>query len=174
MDDREIRRVRTLRRWRERRGLSREELAELAGVDADLIARLEELGDPTYGPDTRMGQRFNREVLAPLADALLDGSAEAFHIQVVPEEPMPGYYVLDPLALEELSPETAEFLGEHAEALDLRMAVPSRWGVVLKTLEQADTQADADAIVAWRASNGWRSERWRRTLEGADEEDEEG
>jgi hypothetical protein len=77
-------------------------------------------------------------------------------------------YVLDPLALEELSPEVAEFLGEHAEALDLRMAVPSRWGVVLKTLEQANTQADADAIFAWRKSNGWRSERRKRTLEGAD------
>jgi transcriptional regulator with XRE-family HTH domain len=167
MDDSENR---TLQEWRELRGLSREELAEQTGVDADLIARLEELGDPTYGPDTWMGGEFAREVISPLADAL-GTSAEAIRMDVVPEEPMPGYYVLDILALEQLDPEIAEFLWTHAESLALRRAGPSRWGVVLTTLEHADTQETAETIFAWRQRNGWRGERRERTLQGADEED---
>jgi transcriptional regulator with XRE-family HTH domain len=145
--------TRTLKEWRELKGWSREELAAQTGVGADLIARLEEVGDPTYGAGTRMGERFFQEVISPLADAL---EAGAISMEVVPGEPMPGHYVFDILLLEELDPEAAEFLWTHVEELDLRIAVPNRWGVGLKTLEQADTQEDAEAIAAWRENNGWR------------------
>jgi hypothetical protein len=133
---------RTLKEWREVRGLSRDELAERTGVDTETIARLEEVGDPTY-VCTRESDEYTNVVIGPIMEALgLQGGVE---LAEVPSEARPGHFVLDPSALSELDEGVARFLMEHAEEIDLRCAVPNEWDVGLKRHEDV-TEADGRAI----------------------------
>jgi transcriptional regulator with XRE-family HTH domain len=133
---------RTLKEWRELRGLSRDELAERVGVDAETIARLEEVGDPTYA-DTIEGDAYLNGVIGPIMEALgLDGGVA---LTELPSAARPGCFVLDPAALWELDESVARFIIEHAEEIDLRLAVPNKWDVGLKPHEYV-TEADVRAI----------------------------
>ncbi len=135
--------TRTIREWRELRGLSREELAEAAGIDADLIARLEEVGSPTYS-NTIEGDAFANAVIGPISEAL---GADIIRLPDVPLDARPGALVLDLVALYELDGSVADFLIEHAEEIGLRLAVPNRWDVGLKSYADVG-KADFEAIVA--------------------------
>ena len=132
----------TLKDWRELKGLSREELAEIASVDAETIARGEEVGDPTY-VNTIEGDAFLNEVIGPIMDAL--GLKEGVSLTEVPSKPKLGTFVLDLAGLSELDESVARFVLEHAEEIDLRCAVPNKWDVGLKRHEEV-TEADARAI----------------------------
>jgi len=138
---------RTLKEWREQRGLSREELAERTGVDAVLLARLEEVGDPTYA-DTIEGDAFLKEVIGPIMEVL--GLEEGVAMDKVPIDAAAGAYVLDPGALSKLDEDVECFLAEHAEEIGLRVAVPNRWDVGLKPYADLE-EADYEAIVAYKA-----------------------
>ena len=78
----------TLREWRELRGLTREELAEKVGVSANIIARLEEVGDPTYA-DTLEGDTFLNHAIGPIMEAL--DLKEGVALTEVPVGVRPGY-----------------------------------------------------------------------------------
>jgi transcriptional regulator with XRE-family HTH domain len=134
---------RTLREWRELRGMSREELAEKSGVDEDMIARLEEVGDPVES-GTIEGDVFARRVIGPILDAL--DAHDGIAIASVPMDVTPGHWVLDFAALSDLDDSIADFLVEHAGEIALRVAVPNRWGIGLKRFADVDG-ADAQAIV---------------------------
>jgi transcriptional regulator with XRE-family HTH domain len=134
---------RTLREWRELRGTSREELAEQSGVEPAMIARLEEVGDPTV-PNTIEGDRFANTVVAALMKAL--DAHGGIAIGSVPANAMPGHLVLDLMALARLDEDVADFLTRHAEEIHLRMAVPTCWGIGLKNYEDV-SEADYQAIV---------------------------
>jgi transcriptional regulator with XRE-family HTH domain len=137
----------TLREWRELRGLTREELAEKVGVSANIIARLEEVGDPTYA-DTLEGDTFLNHVIGPIMEAL--DLKEGVALTEVPVGVRPGYVVLDIAALWELDEGAVRLLLERAEELDLRLAVPNGWDVGLKRHEDV-TEADRRAITKYLA-----------------------
>jgi transcriptional regulator with XRE-family HTH domain len=133
---------RTLREWRELRGFTREELAEKVGVPARVIARLEEVGDPTY-TNTIEGDAYLNGIIGPIMEALgIDGGVA---LAEVPRKARPGHLVLDGATLSELDEGIVRFLIEHAEEIDLRLAVPNKWDVRLKRHEYV-TEADAKAI----------------------------
>src|SRR5215217_3297613 len=132
----------TLKEWRELMGLSRDELAERTGVDTETIARLEEVGDPTY-TSTIERDEYLDEVMGPIMEELgLQGGVE---LTEVPNEARPGHLVLDLAALLELDKAVARFLMEHAKEINLRCAVPNKWDVGLKRFEEV-TEADGRAI----------------------------
>jgi transcriptional regulator with XRE-family HTH domain len=137
----------TLKEWRELRGLTREELAEKAGVSERVIGRLEEVGDPTYA-NTLEGDTFLNHVIGPIMEALELDEGVAF--AEVPKEVRPGNVVLDMAALWELDEGVVRFLLEHAEELDVRLAVPNGWDVGLKSYEYV-TEADHKAITEYLA-----------------------
>jgi len=122
----------TLKEWRERRGLSREELADKSGVDLGDITWWEEVGFPTYY-SSRQGDASGRTFVGPLMEA--PNTKEGVVATDAPVEAEPGAYVLDPAKLGELDSGVVEFLREHAEEIGLRMAVPSRWDVALQPFE---------------------------------------
>jgi transcriptional regulator with XRE-family HTH domain len=141
---------RTLKEWRELRGLSREELAEKAGVSVGILARLEEVGEP-YADDTVEGDAFLQLVTGPIMSAL--GLEEVVVTDVVPKYAAPGDLVLDPGGLAELDESVWRFLIEHAEEINLRVAVPNRWDVGLKR-HQDVSEADAVAIHSYLENQG--------------------
>jgi transcriptional regulator with XRE-family HTH domain len=134
--------AKTLKEWRQLRGLSRDELAARVGIDAETIARLEEVGDPTYANSIE-GDAYLNSVIGPIMEAL--ELKEGVSLAEVPGEARPGNFVLDLAALWELDEGVARFLMEHAEELDLRCAVPNKWDVGLKRHEDV-TEADGRAI----------------------------
>ncbi len=113
---------RTLKEWREHRGLSREELAERVGVLASMIERWEEVGLDEE-PGSRLGDLFVGKVM----DAL--EVEEGLVFPYVPDSPKPGDFIITPGAGAE---SLLEEIIEHAEELNLRMAAPDRWGQSLK------------------------------------------
>jgi transcriptional regulator with XRE-family HTH domain len=132
----------SLKEWRELGGLSRAELAESVGVDAEIIARLEEVGHPTYA-DTMEDDAFLDSVIGPIMEVL--GLKEGVSLTEVPSKVKPGNIVFDAAALWELDESVARFVMEHAEEIDLRCAIPNRWDVGLKRDEDV-TEADSREI----------------------------
>ncbi len=137
---------RTLKEWRELRGLSREELAEQTFLDEKLIARIEEVGVPAPA-SIRKTDDFTDEVLGSIMEAL--DLEEGISFNDAPIEANPGDMVLDPSRLAKLDPGILEFLQSHAEELNLRVAVPNQWDVALKPY--ADIRGeDLKAMSEWR------------------------
>ncbi len=136
---------RTLREWRELRGLSREELAEATFLEEELIARIEEVGVPSRA-SMRKDDDFTDEVLGSIMEVL--NLKEGLHLNDAPIETQPGDFVLNPVELAKLNPEILEFLQSHAEELSLRVAVPNEWDVALKPCADIRWE-DCEAIGDW-------------------------
>jgi transcriptional regulator with XRE-family HTH domain len=128
----------TLRDWRELRGLTVEELADMIGQDSERVERWEELGWD-WEPYTSAGDAEDQEVINSLFAALgIEGGIAGVH---APPAPEPGQYVVDPAKLPE---DMLRFLVENAEEVGVRVSLPSRWGAYLKAhafLEPADLEA---------------------------------
>ena len=126
---------RTLREWREHRDLSREELAERIGVTENMVERWEEIG-----LDAEPGSRYGDYLVGRITDALrVDG---VLHLEHVPDSPNPGDLVITPGPGVDI-----EDLLERAEELNVRVAVPSKWGPMMKPIEELEA-ADHKAIAA--------------------------
>ncbi len=153
--------ARTLKEWRELRGLSRAELAEATFLEEDLIARIEEVGIPTRA-SMRKDDDFTDEVLGSIMEAL--DLEEDIYFNDAPIESSPGDIVFDPSKLADLDPGIAEFLQSHAEELNLRVAVPNQWDVALKPY--ADIQReDIKAIGEWcREEAAYAAEMGRQAM----------
>ncbi|MDP9484719.1 MAG: helix-turn-helix transcriptional regulator [Actinomycetota bacterium] len=120
---------RTLKDWRELRGLTVEELADAIGQEPERVERWEAIGWD-WEPYTSSGDAEKQDVLGSLVDVLdITGGIVGVH---APPSPQPGRYVVDPTKLPE---HVLRFLNEHAEEIDLRMTLPSRWGPYLKEHE---------------------------------------
>lgn len=135
----------TLKEWRELKGMSREELAselndrltkQPAGggmfwypVTGTHIARWEEVGLPVK--EGFESDIFGNTVLSVLMD-LLGVDEQGLDIEHMPVGPDAGHYVLNPAKLAALDVEVLAFLHEHAEELDLRTAVPNSHDIGLK------------------------------------------
>jgi transcriptional regulator with XRE-family HTH domain len=137
--------VRTLKELRELRGFSRDELAEMIRVDPEDLARWEEVGLPVY-LGTKDDALFAFYVFPRLVDALnaYDNVIEAVE---APTEARPGDLVLSLGALLQIDPDTSCFLADHAKEINLRVAVPNRWDIALKRLENV-VPKDWEAIVS--------------------------
>jgi transcriptional regulator with XRE-family HTH domain len=123
----------TLKEWREHRGLSREELAGRVGVVESMVERWEEVGLDAE-PGSRLGDLF----IGKLMEAL--EVEEGLMIEHVPDSPKVGDLVITPgpdLGIEELL--------ERAEELNLRIVIPDAWGQTLKPPAEA-TDEDYGAI----------------------------
>lgn len=123
----------TLKEWREFRGLTREGLAERAGVTASMVERWEEVG-----LDAEPGSLYGDRLAGLLMDALdiRDGSLRIEH---VPSEPRPGDLIVGPetgLEIEDLSK-----LAGNPDAL--RVAVPNEWGLSVKPVGELTEEDDA-------------------------------
>ena len=125
--------IRPLKEWRELRGFSCNELAEIVGEDPEDLARWEKVGYPFYF-GTKVEALFVFYVLIKLVDALKvqDNVIDAVE---APTEARPGDFVLSIGALLTVDPDTFCSLAEYAEEIGLRVAVPNRWDVVLKRFE---------------------------------------
>ncbi len=151
----------TLREWRELRGLSRAELAEATSLEEELIARIEEVGVPTP-VSTRKDDDFTDEVLGSIMEAL--DIEEDIYFNDAPIEAKPGDFVLDPSKLADLDPGISEFLQSHAEELDLRVAVPNEWDVALKPYADIRRE-DLETIRDWcREEAGYAAEMGRQHM----------
>jgi hypothetical protein len=135
----------TLKEWRELRGLSREELADKSDVDLEDIARWEEVGFPTYF-SSRQGDALSQSFVGPLMEA--PNAKEGVAATDAPVEAEPGAYVLDLAKLGELDSGVVEFLREHAEEIGLRMAVPNRWDVALQPFENLEPE-DVQVVIGY-------------------------
>lgn len=126
---------RTLREWREYRGLSREELAGRVGVHAGAVRRWEEIG-----LDCEPGSRAGDYIVGKVMEAL--EVEEGLKLEHVPSEPKPGDMVITPGPGVDI-----EDLIGRAEELNVRIAVPDRFGLSLKPLKDGLTEEDYAAIV---------------------------
>ncbi len=135
----------TLKEWREFRGLSRQQLAEATFLEEKLIARIEEVGVPTRA-SVRKDDDFTNEVLGSIMEAL--DLEEDIYFNDAPIESSPGDFVFDPSKLADLDPGIVEFLQNHAEELNLRVAVPNQWDVALKPYPDIRRE-DLEAIRDW-------------------------
>lgn len=112
----------TLKEWRELRGLTREELAQRIGVTADMVERWEEIG-LDYEPGSRAGDYLVGKIMEVLE------VEEGLRLEHIPSEPKPGDLVITPAAGAE---SLLEEILEHSEELHVRMAVPDGCGLSLK------------------------------------------
>ena len=142
----------TLKKWRELRGFTVEELAAAIGQEPERIERWEEIGWD-WEAYTREGDVENQAVIGALFDVLkIEGGMDGVH---APSSPTPGQYVVNPAKLPE---DVLRYLHEHAEEVGLRLALPSRWGPYLKEYEHLEP-ADFEAILAHGAREMEHSQR---------------
>ena len=120
---------RTLKEWRELRGMSIDEVAGKTGFPPEQIRRWEEVGFDAH-PYTKKGDELLNEALGELYLVLGVEEEGMSGPDYAPSAPRPGSFVVEP------NPEVleVEFIQRNAEALDLRLAVPTEWGTILKPL----------------------------------------
>ncbi len=124
----------TLREWREHRGLSFEEFAGRVGVDAVMVERWEEIGLEAE-PGSRLGDYFIHKIMGEL------GIEEGLVFPHVPDSPKPGDLVITGGPGVDI-----EDLIGRAEELNARIAVPGRFGLSLKPLKDGLSEGDHAAI----------------------------
>jgi transcriptional regulator with XRE-family HTH domain len=146
---------RTLREWREYRGISREELAERVGVTASMIERWEDIG-LDYEPGSRAGDY----IVGKFMDAL--EIEEGLRLEHVPSEPKPGDLVITGGPGVDI-----EDLIERAEELNVRIAVPDRFGLSLKPLKDGLTEEDFAALAEYHERERAYSEGVVKRMEAA-------
>jgi len=145
----------TLKEWRELRGLSREDLAERAGVTASMVERWEEIG-----LDAAPGSRYGDHLVGRLFGALdIDGS---LILENVPSEPNPGDLVVTPGA----GVEPGDLLKLVADPDAVRIAVPNDWGLTLKPVHEL-TEEDHAAMAGHFERERAYSERMMARLDNA-------
>lgn len=125
---------RTLKEWREHRGLSLEELAGRVGVDAVMVERWEEVG-----LDAEPGSRYGDYLIHKIMEAL--EVEEGLRLKDVPSEPKPGDLIITGGPGVDI-----EDLVERAEELNVRITVPDRFGLSLKPLKDGVSEEDYAAI----------------------------
>ncbi len=145
----------TLREWRELRGLSREDLAERIGVTAFEVERWEEVGF-----DHPPGSRLGDFVAGKVVDALDAG--EGLKLEHVPSEPNPG----DLIITGGPGVDIEDLIG-RAEELNIRIAVPDRYGLSLKPLKDGLTEEDYAALAEYHERERAYSEGVVRRMEAA-------
>ncbi len=161
--------AKTLKQWRELRGLTIQELAEATFLEEELIARIEEVGVPMPA-SMRKADDFTDEVLGSIMDAL--DVKEGVRFNDAPIEAQPADFVLDPTALAELDAEILEFLQSHAEEISLRVAVPNKWDVALKPYANIRRE-DYEALREWcreEAAYAAEMEQWHGDMAALMEE----
>jgi transcriptional regulator with XRE-family HTH domain len=124
----------TIRERREELGLSLEELAERIGVTASMVERWEEIGLDAE-PGSRLGDYLIHKIMGEL------GSEEGLVFPHVPDSPRPGDLVITGGPGVDI-----EDLIERAEELDIRIAVPDRFGLSLKPLKDGLSEEDCAAL----------------------------
>ncbi len=116
--------AKTLKEWRELRGLSAQEVADRVGVDLSRYQRWEEVGFD-WDSDTREGAELLDLYVAKLM-RVFGLPDEGLVVNDVPSKPNPGDLVVRGV------PEIVRLLSEYGDEINPRMAVPTRWGIVLK------------------------------------------
>ncbi|MBA2693953.1 MAG: helix-turn-helix domain-containing protein [Rubrobacter sp.] len=144
----------TLKEWREHRGLSLEELAERIGVTVLMVERWEEIGLDAE-PGSPLGDRFIHKIMEALE------VEEGLVFPHVPDSPKPGDLVITPGEGMEV-----EDLMEYAEELDVRVSVPDRFGLSLKPVKGV-SEEDFAAIAGHHARERAYSEAVVRRMEAA-------
>ncbi len=145
----------TLKEWREHRGLSLEELAGRVGVDAIMAERWEEIG-----LDAEPGSRYGDYLIHKIMEAL--EVEEGLRLKDVPSEPNPGDLVITGGPGVDI-----EDLIERAEELNIRIAVPDRFGLSLKPLKDGISEEDYAAIAEHHDRERAHSEAILRRMEAA-------
>lgn len=144
---------RTLKEWRELRGLSREDLAQRLGLTALMVERWEEVG-----LDAEPGSRYGDYLVGRIFDALdIDGS---LNLEDVPSEPNPGDVVIRP----EAGLDIDELLKLAEEPDAVRIAVPNEWGLSLKPIGELAEEDHAALVEHFRQERAY-SERMVERLD---------
>ncbi len=145
----------TIRERREELGLSLEELAERIGVTASMVERWEEIG-----LDAEPGSRYGDYLIHKIMEAL--EVEEGLRLKDVPSEPKPGDLVITPGPGVDI-----EGLIERAGELNVRVAVPDRFGLSLKPLKDGLSEEDCAALAEHHDRERAHSEAILRRMEAA-------
>ncbi len=145
----------TIRERREELGLSLEELAERIGVAASMVQRWEEVG-----LDAEPGSRYGDYLIHKIMEAL--GVEEGLRLDHVPDSPKPGDLIITGGPGVDI-----EDLIERAEELNVRIAVPDRFGLSLKPLKDGISEEDYAALAEHHDRERAYSEAVVRRMEAA-------